>query len=125
MKASEWIDRAKTLHSIESDYGIAKALGLSRQTVSGYRNRIATLDEESAIRVANFLGERPEAVLLDQYAERTKSPEVRTALLDAARRLCILCKVPNASKMRARYARRVSAAMGFHSKTSSFQTIAL
>ena len=37
------------------------------------------------------LGERPEAVLLDQYAERTKNPAVRTALLDAATRLCILC----------------------------------
>lgn len=105
MKASEWIDRAKALRGIDSDYGIAKAIGLSRQTVSSYRNKIATLDEDSAIRVANFLGERPEAIILDQAAERVKSPEVRAALLDAARRLCILCKVPNAMEVIASYAR--------------------
>jgi len=91
MKASEWIDRVKASGGIASDYGAAKALGISRTTVSKYRKTTPTLDEESAIKVATFLGERPEAVLLDQYAERTKAPEVRTALLDAARRLCILC----------------------------------
>jgi len=91
MKASEWIDRVKTTRGFASDYGVAKALGLSRQAVSGYRAKASTLDEDAAIKVAGALGERPEAVLLDQYAERTKSPEVRTALLDAARRLCILC----------------------------------
>jgi transcriptional regulator with XRE-family HTH domain len=105
MKASEWIDRVKTQSGITSDYGVAKALGLSRTTVSKYRSSTPTLDEDTAIRVAQVLGERPEAVLLDQYAERTKAPEVRAALLDAAKRLCILCKVPNAMEVIASYAR--------------------
>lgn len=93
MKAAQWIDRVKAKRGWESDYRVAKELGLSRQTVSGYRTRIPTLDEDSAIKVANALGERPEAVLLDQYAERTRNPEVRSALSEAARRLCILCLI--------------------------------
>lgn len=105
MKASDWIDRVKSQAGIASDYGAAKALGLSRATVSKYRSTTSTLDEESAIKVAHALGERPEAVLLDQYAERTKTPEVRAALLDAARRLCILCLIPDAMKVLASYAR--------------------
>jgi hypothetical protein len=105
MKAVEWIDRVKSINGIASDYGVAKALGLSRQTVSGYRSRMSTLDEDASIRVAQALGERPEAVILDQAAERVKSPEARAALLDAAKRLCILCKVPNAMEVIASYAR--------------------
>lgn len=92
MKAIEWIDRVKNYTGLTSDYAVAQALGINRSTVSKYRHETTpTLDEESAIKVAEALGERPEAVLLDQYAERTKSPQARTALFDAARRLCILC----------------------------------
>eukprot|EP01031_Cornospumella_fuschlensis_P003352 gene3352-4169_t len=75
MKAAEWIDRVKKQRGWDSDYRVAKEIGLSRQTVSTYRARQSTLDEDAAIKVAGALGERPEAVLLDQYAERTKNPE--------------------------------------------------
>lgn len=115
MKACEWIDRVKTQNGWKSDYKAAQELGLSRAAISNYRGGARlTFDEETSIKVAKSLGERPEAVLLDQYAERTQAPEVRAALLDAARRLCILCKVDSTPKMRARYARRVSAAACFH-----------
>ncbi|WP_462389399.1 helix-turn-helix domain-containing protein [Acidovorax sp. Q11] len=90
MKAAEWIDKAKSLRGIESDYGIAKAIGLSRQTVSSYRNKIATLDEETAVRIAKFIGAPPEAIILDQAAERVKSPELRAALLKSIQRLYIM-----------------------------------
>lgn len=111
MKAAEWIDRVKKMRGWDSDYRVAKELGLSRTTVSKYRTRTPTLDEESAIKVAGALGERPEAVLLDQYAERTQNPEVRSALQDAARRLCILCKVPNAIELIASYARAMGTSL--------------
>lgn len=91
MKAAEWIDRVKAARGWDSDYRVAKELKLSRQTVSDYRSRTPSMDEDTAIKVAAALGERPEAVLLDQYAERTKNPEVRSALSRAARDLCILC----------------------------------
>lgn len=90
MKASEWIDRVKTRAGIASDYGAAKRLGLSRSAVSKYRNKQTTLDEDASIKVAQALGARPEAVILDQAAERVKSPEARAALLKAAERLYIM-----------------------------------
>lgn len=106
MNAAQWIDLVKKAQGWTSDYKAAQALEITRSAMSGIRNgHTHTLGEDTAIRVANALGERPEAVLLDQYAERTKTPEVRAALLDAARRLCILCKVPNAMEVIASYAR--------------------
>lgn len=106
MKAADWIDRAKKMHGWASDYKAAQELGLSRNAISNYRGGLRlTFDEDTSIKVAEALGERPEAVLLDQYAERTKTPAVRTALLDAARRLCILCKVPHAMELIATCAR--------------------
>lgn len=89
MKAAAWIDRVKEKRGWESDYKVAKELGIHRATVSGYRSKANTLDEDSAIKVALALGERPEAVILDQVAERTKNPAVRTALLEAGKRLCV------------------------------------
>lgn len=114
MKAQNWIDKVKAVKGLDSDYAVAKAIGVSRFTVSGYRQRPdATLDEDNAIKVAAALGERPEAVLLDQYAERTKNPEVRSALSRAARDLCILCKVPAAMKLIADYARTTRASHAY------------
>lgn len=91
MKAHEWIDRVKSARGWDSDYRVAKELGLTRGAVSHYRREDRTLDDESATRVAHALGELPAAIILDQAAERVKAPEVREALRDAARRLCILC----------------------------------
>lgn len=91
MKAFEWIDRVKNARGIESDYAAAKALGISKQAISTYRSRGSTLDENASITVARLLGITPAGVILDQAAERVKSPEARTALLAEAERLCILC----------------------------------
>lgn len=105
MKAAEWIDKVKLARGWDSDYRAAKELGLSRQTVSGYRSDRYSMDEEAAIKVASALGERPEAVILDQVAERTKDARVRSALSQYAKDLCVLCKVPGAMDVVASYAR--------------------
>lgn len=91
MKASEWIDRAKAVKGWESDYRAAKELGITRSAVSNYRARESTLDEETAIKVAEALGMNPAGVVLDQLAERSKSALVRSTLSREVERLCILC----------------------------------
>lgn len=91
MKAFEWIDRVKKHCGIDSDYAAAKLLGIGKQTISTYRAKGSTLDEHASISVAHVLGISPAGVVLDQAAERTKTPEVRATLLAEARRLCILC----------------------------------
>ncbi len=91
MKAYEWIDRVKDHCGIQSDYAAAKALGITKSTISIYRSRGSTLDENAAISVAKTLGISPAGVVLDQAAERTKNSEIRSTLLEEARRICILC----------------------------------
>lgn len=93
MKASEWIDRVKVARGWPSDYRVAKELNFSPNTISTYRKSGAPMDEEIAIKVANALGEKPEAVLLDQFAERVKDQAISAALHRVASSLCILCKV--------------------------------
>lgn len=114
MKAAEWIDRVKASKGWDSDYRAAKELGITRGAISQIRTgHSVTLGEETAIEVAKALGERPEAVLLDQYAEKTKNPEVRTALSRAARDLCILCKVTKALELIAAFTRAHGASLAF------------
>lgn len=91
MKAHEWIDRVKSVRGWDSDYRVAKELGLTRSAVSNYRTQGTTLNDDTASRVADALGERSEAIIIDQMAERAQLPAVRAALSDAARRLCVLC----------------------------------
>ncbi len=91
MKAYEWIDRLKVAKHLPSDYAAAKLLGVSQPTVITMRTRKSTLSEENAFKVAELLGINPAGVVLDQAAERAKSPAVRSALSAEAARLCILC----------------------------------
>jgi transcriptional regulator with XRE-family HTH domain len=81
MKAANWIDQVKTRHGWTSDYRAAKELGLSSRTISAYRTRTPTLDDESAVKVATALGIDPAAVLADQAMERARSEPVRKAWL--------------------------------------------
>lgn len=80
MKATEWIDRIKVTKNIQSDYQIAKELGLSRNTISTYRGgRSNTMDENTSLKVASMLGIDPAIVLLDQAKERTTNSCVKEA----------------------------------------------
>lgn len=96
MKAAEWIDRVKQKRGWDSDYRVAKELGFKPNTISTYRAHGTPMNEEIAVKVAQALGMNPAGIVLDQAAERAKSPEVRSTLLREAERLCILCKVPDA-----------------------------
>lgn len=87
MKASEWIDRVKQARGWDSDYRAASELGLGRATISKYRTKATTLDDEAALRVASALQLEPAIILLDQAAERAKSDEVRGAITKALQRI--------------------------------------
>ena len=90
MKAAEWIDKLKSSKGFPSDYAAAKQLGLSRFTVSGYRQRIdATFDEEIALKVAAALAIAPVIVLADQAMERARSTEARSAWADIVEKLFV------------------------------------
>lgn len=104
MKAYEWIDRLKVTKQIPSDYAVAKLLDMSQSSIISMRSRKSTLDEDSAVKVANALGMNPIGIVIDQAAERAKNPTVRATLAAEAQRLCILCKVTFATNFVAAFA---------------------
>lgn len=84
MKAAEWIDRVKAARGWDSDYRVAKEFGIVTSTISNYRAKSRTLDEEMAFKVGEALGVDPVGIILDQVAERSKSPAISMALHEAA-----------------------------------------
>jgi hypothetical protein len=92
MKAYEWIDRVKVQNGWESDYRVAKELGITRGGMSQIRTgESLTLREDTAIKVAHVLGMNPAGIIIDQVAERSKDAAIRSVLSKVAGELCILC----------------------------------
>lgn len=77
MNTVQYIDAVKKKLGIESDYAVAKALGISKQAVCRYTQGKGAFDDEIAIRVAEMLDIAPAKVLLDCHMERSKNPQVQ------------------------------------------------
>ncbi len=78
MKTVEYLDEVMRRKRIPSDYALAKALGVAKQTISRYRTVGGQFDDEVALRVADMLGIDAGIVLIDMHAERSKSADVRS-----------------------------------------------
>ena len=88
MTPYQWIDRLKATCGFDSDYKAAQALGITRAALSNYKaGKRASFEETVSLKLAKLIGEKPEVVLLDQFAEQAKTPAARAAL----KRFCILC----------------------------------
>lgn len=79
MKARDYLDAIKARHQLPSDYAAAKALGVTRTSVSRYRNGSDTFADTVAIRVAELLDMDPAEVLIDCQMERAPDPATRAA----------------------------------------------
>lgn len=76
----DFVDKIKQRYDISSDYGLAKVLGLTRQTMSSHRTgRAKHFSEETACRIAALLDVDPAYVMACLAAERAKSEDVREA----------------------------------------------
>lgn len=64
---------------IESDYALAKSLGLSRAMVSEYQNTGRTMSDATAIRVAELLDIEPREVFAAMQVDRAQSDVQRKA----------------------------------------------
>ena len=81
------LDRVeKTLGGI-SDYRAAKELGVTQQTVSLWRAQRYIMSDKPAIRAAQILGERPEALMSMLAADRTSDEHAKKLWTNLARRL--------------------------------------
>lgn len=79
------LDRLAQVRGITSDYGLAKAIGVPRQTISRYRTSAGQMDDGVAIKAANLLNEDATAILCELHAERAKDSAVKTAWTDLAK----------------------------------------
>ncbi len=71
MKSISYLDEAKKVLGIESDYAMAKALGITRSTLSGYRGG-NIMDDFTAAQIAEILEIDPMIVIAAANAEREK-----------------------------------------------------
>jgi len=77
MNTLQYLAACKARLGIESDYALAKALGVTQSTVSSYRIGRSRIDNDVALTVAEILGIDPIAVIAAASAERAKTPEQR------------------------------------------------
>ena len=74
MDTLQYLDAAKVRLGIESDYALAKALGIRASTIAGYKSRGGQMDDEIATKVAAAAGIHPGIVMLDMHRARAKTP---------------------------------------------------
>lgn len=77
MNTIQYLDAVKTALKIQSDYALAKALGISKQAVSRYYHKGGSFDDDVARKVASALGKHPGLVMLDMHRERAQTPETQ------------------------------------------------
>jgi transcriptional regulator with XRE-family HTH domain len=73
----EYLQAVKTRLEITSDYALAKALGITQSTISGYRAGRSRIDDDVALTIADILRIHPLQVIAAANAERAKTPEQR------------------------------------------------
>ncbi len=78
MKTVEYLDALQKSLNLPSDYAVAKALKISKQSMSNYRTGRTQFDDEISAKVANALGIHPGIVILDMHCERTKNEQTRS-----------------------------------------------
>ncbi|NIA56194.1 hypothetical protein HAV22_21410 [Massilia sp. TW-1] len=72
MNTLEYLDALKKRIGKDSDYAVAKALGVRTSTISGYRKRGGQMEDVIAMKAAAILGLHPGLVVLDMHRERAK-----------------------------------------------------
>lgn len=106
----ELVTAAKTALAVKTDSEFARRIGVSRQTVSHWKNGTNCMDEKTAARLAQIIGTDPRNAVIMVQAERAKNEKDRKfwrGLLSTAALLaivpavwamanfgaCILCKI--------------------------------
>ncbi len=75
MKPSEWLDKAKEREKIQSDYKLAKIIGIEPASISTLRRRNNGMDNYTAIRIAEILEINKLVVIIDMELKKAKSKE--------------------------------------------------
>ncbi|MTV36265.1 helix-turn-helix domain-containing protein [Duganella radicis] len=72
----EYLESVRAKLDLPSDYAISKALGVTRESVSGWRNGKSPFGIETAMKIGEILGEDGHAIYAHGQIERAKKPEI-------------------------------------------------
>jgi plasmid maintenance system antidote protein VapI len=84
---TDLIDAVKEAKGIQSDYALAKRLGVLPQTISNYRHGRTQMADEIAVAMAGMIDRAPAPILAQLAADRAKSSEVAKIWREAAKAL--------------------------------------
>jgi transcriptional regulator with XRE-family HTH domain len=78
------IERTKAAINAESDYRLAKVLGVSHTTLLHWRNGRTRPDDKAIISMSELIGVDPRRVVAQMHAERAKCAKTRALWLAIA-----------------------------------------
>lgn len=84
---ADLLDRAKAGGNIESDYRLAKVIGISHGTMTGYRSGKSRPDARVLEQLCALSGDDVAVFAAQLQAERERTPEGKTMWLMIAKRL--------------------------------------
>lgn len=73
----QYLDEMKDRLGVESDYALAKALGMTRAAVSKYRTGYSMPDDLACAKIAEVLGVEPMEVIAAINYQRSKTDDAR------------------------------------------------
>lgn len=90
---NEFLDAVKVRHGIESDYALAKLLGVRHTNISNYRTGRSTMSNQTAVKIAELLAMKPMEVIAAAEMERAKNEKERGFWMRYAAALCMIVGV--------------------------------
>jgi transcriptional regulator with XRE-family HTH domain len=81
------LDSAKASAKIESDYRLAKVIGITHSVISGYRAGKSLPNESIIAQLCALSGDDPDVIAAQIQAARSKSPEAKNLWLRVAARM--------------------------------------
>jgi plasmid maintenance system antidote protein VapI len=76
---AKFLDDLRAKLGVPSDNKLAAAMGWKRQQVTPYRQNRETFSDQTAVRIAEVLGVRPDYIMACMAFQRAKTPETRKA----------------------------------------------
>lgn len=76
---SDFLDDLQAHYGVNTDYALAPYIGLHRQQLSYYRKQKGAFDDETCLRFAEILGEKPAFLMACMHYQRAKNPKIKDA----------------------------------------------
>jgi transcriptional regulator with XRE-family HTH domain len=87
LKVSEFLDKSKACAGIESDYRLAKVIGISHAAITNYRHDKNLPDEKVIQKLCELTGDDPDVISALFQSRRARTEEGRVLWMRVAQRL--------------------------------------